>query len=125
MSLHADDSHTDADVDNDVQKLAAALQKLENIVDVLSAAVDELLEELHYLLSKPSVCNAKNVIHEILNRYDLQLDWSVTEKLTSAVCLIQFLMQLVKDIHFEHNLIARLTTNSISKLLNRFWIFDD
>ncbi len=44
MSLHADDSHTDADVDNDVQKLAAVLQKLENIVDVLSAAVDELLK---------------------------------------------------------------------------------
>lgn len=68
-------------------KLAAVLLKLENIFHVPSAAVSELLEELHYLLSTASLCNARSVIDEIMIRHHLQIDQSVTEELASAVCV--------------------------------------
>lgn len=38
------------------QKFAALLLKLENIFHVPSASIDELLEELQYLLSAASLC---------------------------------------------------------------------
>ncbi len=68
------------------QKIAAVLLKLENIFHVPSAAIDELLEEFQYLLSTASLCSTRNVIHDTLNSYNLQIDRSVIEELASALC---------------------------------------
>lgn len=68
------------------QKIASVLLKLENIFHVPSAAVDELLEELQFLLGTGSLCSTRNVIRDTLNSYNLQVDQSVIEELASAVC---------------------------------------
>lgn len=68
------------------QKLAAVLLKLENIFHVPSAAIDELLEELQYLLSTASLGSTTNVIQDTLKNYSLQVDQSVIEELASALC---------------------------------------
>ncbi|XP_028455078.1 uncharacterized protein LOC114569461 [Perca flavescens] len=88
-----DESQSDIDLDKSKdqpeiieQKIAAVLLKLENIFHVPSAAIDELLEEFQYLLSTASLCSTRNVIHDTLNSYKLQVDQSVIEELASALC---------------------------------------
>ena len=61
------------------------LLKLENIFQVPSTAVDELLEEFKYLLSEASLNSTRNVIHDTLNSYNLQEGQSVIDKLASAL----------------------------------------
>lgn len=61
------------------------LLKLENSFHVPSAPIDELLEEFQYLLSTAPLCSTRNVIHDTLNSYNLQIDQPVTEELASAL----------------------------------------
>lgn len=73
--------------ENTEHKLAAALLKLENIFHVPSAAVDEFLEELQYLLSTASLCSTTKVIHDTLNSYNFQVDESVIKELASVLVI--------------------------------------
>ena len=47
--------------------------------------VDELLEEFQYLLSEESLNSTRNVIHDTLNSYKLQVGQSVIDELASAL----------------------------------------
>lgn len=51
-----------------------------------SAAVDEFLEKLEYLLSTGSLSNTEKVIKNSLNSNNLQVDKSVITKLAFALC---------------------------------------
>lgn len=69
------------------QKLAALLLKLENIFHVPSAAIDELLEELQFLLSTASLCSTTDVIQDTLRSYSLQVDQTFIKELASTLCV--------------------------------------
>lgn len=56
------------------QKLALILLKLENCFHVPSAAVDQLLTELHYLLGSALVPISHNILVDFFNNHNLQLD---------------------------------------------------
>lgn len=68
------------------QKLAAVLLKLENIFHLPSAAVEELLEELQYLLGTASLCSTAKVIQDTVSSQSLQIDHSVIQELASLLC---------------------------------------
>ncbi|XP_041843488.1 uncharacterized protein LOC121641437 [Melanotaenia boesemani] len=67
-------------------KLAAVLLKLENIFHVPSTAIDELLEELQFLLSTTSLCSTAKIIQETLSSHSLQIEQSVIKELASLLC---------------------------------------
>ncbi|XP_054872338.1 uncharacterized protein LOC129350316 [Amphiprion ocellaris] len=72
-SSQSDDISTTQDQKDIVeQKLAAVLLKLGNIFHVPSAAFDELLEELQYLLSTACFHSTTNLIQDTLNSYSLE-----------------------------------------------------
>ncbi|XP_051800542.1 uncharacterized protein LOC127532612 [Acanthochromis polyacanthus] len=67
------------------QQLAAALLKLECLVHVPGTAIDEFLQELHYLINSASVPLSRSVVTNILQHYNLQVDDSVVKEITKAV----------------------------------------
>ena len=69
------------------QKLAALLLKLENIFHVPSVAIDELLEELQYLLSTASLCSTTDVIQDTLSSHSLHVDHTFMKELASTLCV--------------------------------------
>lgn len=96
------------------KKVATVLLKLENIFHVPSAAVDELLEEIQYLLSTASLCNTRNVLHDTLKSYDLQVDPSVIEELASVLCTSTPVYKSIgKGRPWQHPLCAKSTTKTI------------
>lgn len=56
------------------QKLAFVLLKLENCLHVPASAVDELLNELHYLVSSALVPVANNILSDFFTNNNLQVD---------------------------------------------------
>ena len=67
-------------------KLASVLLKLENIFLVSNAAIDELLQELNYLIDSLSLPITQNTINQVLQDNGCQFDQSVVKKLASALC---------------------------------------
>lgn len=67
-------------------KIASVLLKLEHIFLVSNAAVDELLQELNYLIGSVSVAITQKTISQILQDNGCQFDQSVVEKLASVLC---------------------------------------
>nr|XP_024655854.1 uncharacterized protein LOC106676402 [Maylandia zebra] len=76
---------------------ASLLLKLENYFHVPSIAIDELLSELHYLISCASVPLTNQVIVDILKNHNLCLDQPVIEELTKAVSFNPLLKAIEKD----------------------------
>lgn len=68
------------------QKIASVILKLEHILFVPATAIDELLQELHYLLSSPSVPITFNSLSNILENHCVQVDESVVKELAQEVC---------------------------------------
>lgn len=81
----------DGTVDNLPQliekKLAVILLKLEHIFYIPAKGVDELLEELHFLLSSASAPVTKHTITEIFNSHNLHIVQAVIEELATSVCV--------------------------------------
>lgn len=50
------------------------------------AAVDELLDKFQNLLGTAYLCNTRKVLHDTLKIYNLQVDHSISEELTSVLC---------------------------------------
>lgn len=62
------------------------LLKLEHIFLVSQAAVDELLQELNYLIGSLSLLITQKTISQVLQDNGCQFDQSVVEKLASVLC---------------------------------------
>nr|XP_054599134.1 uncharacterized protein LOC107389155 isoform X1 [Nothobranchius furzeri]XP_054599135.1 uncharacterized protein LOC107389155 isoform X1 [Nothobranchius furzeri] len=67
-------------------KLASVLLKLESVFLVSNAAVDELLQELSYLIGSLCVPVTKNTVVQILQQNNCPFDHLLVENLASAVC---------------------------------------
>jgi hypothetical protein len=94
-SANIDDSQSDADSDIDYsedlpevveKKLASVLLKLENIFHVPSIAVDDLVEELHYLLSTVSVPITSSRLSDFFKNKDIEVDGVVVNELADLLC---------------------------------------
>lgn len=67
-------------------KLALVLLKLENIYLVLNTAIDELLQELSYLIGTVSLPITQKTLNEILQTHSCEFDQSIVEKLANVLC---------------------------------------
>ncbi|XP_023198103.1 uncharacterized protein LOC111610076 [Xiphophorus maculatus] len=67
-------------------KLASVLLKLESSFLVSNAAIDELLQELNYLIGSLSLPVTCRTVTQILHDHLCQFDQSVIEKLARALC---------------------------------------
>ncbi len=95
-SADIDESLSDADSDIDdsedlpeiiEKRLASVLLKLENIFHVPSTAVDELVEELHYLLSTVSVPVTCSSLSDFFKNKNIQVDSViVVNELADLLC---------------------------------------
>jgi len=63
------------------EKLAFVLLKLENFFHLPASAVDELLNELHYLVSSALVPVANNILADFFNNHNLQVDQLLIKEL--------------------------------------------
>lgn len=88
------DEHVDPAIDSDPVnlekeielKLALVLLKLENIYLVSNRAIDELLQELSYLIGSVSLPITQKTLTEILQEHSCEFDQSIVEKLANALC---------------------------------------
>ena len=69
------------------RKIAVILLRLENIFHIPAKGVDELLEELHFLLSSASVPVTKRTVTEIFKSHNLLIGQAVIEELANSVCV--------------------------------------
>lgn len=69
------------------RKIAVIFLKLEHIFHIPAKAVDELLEELHFLLSSASAPFTKRTITEIFKSHNLHIGQAVIEELANSVCV--------------------------------------
>lgn len=68
-------------------KLAAVLLKLENVFLVPSSAVNELLEELQYLLGTVTAPITQETITNFLRDHNCQVDESLLKELSTVLCI--------------------------------------
>ena len=68
------------------QKIASVLLKLEHILFVPATAIDELLQELHFLLSFSSVPITFNGLSDIFKNHCVEIDESIVKELAQEVC---------------------------------------
>lgn len=87
------DTDADSDIDNSEdlpeiveKKLGSVLLKLENIFHVPSTAIDELVDELHYLLSTVSVPITSSTISDFFQSKNLEVDSLVIKELADSLC---------------------------------------
>ena len=67
------------------QKLAFVLLKLENCFHVSASAVDELLNELHYLVSSALMPVANNIVADFFRKYNLRVDHLLIKELKGTL----------------------------------------
>lgn len=76
-----------ADLNNVFElKLASVLLKVENVFLVPSVAVNELLEELQYLIGTVSVPVTQKTVFHFLQDHNFQIDESVVKELATVLC---------------------------------------
>lgn len=68
------------------QNIASVLLKLEHVFFVPATAIDELLQELHYLLSSVCVPITFNSLCRILKKCSVPANESIVKELAEAVC---------------------------------------
>lgn len=78
-------------------KIASVLLKLENIYLVSNAVVNELLQELNYLLGSLSLPITQGTISQVLQEHGCQFDTSIVEKLASALCETNPVKKVIGD----------------------------
>lgn len=69
-----------------IEKIACLLLKLENIVHTPKAVIDEILSELHYILSTVSLPVMRNIVSDIFQSHKLQIEESVVDELSTLLC---------------------------------------
>ena len=79
------------------EKFAAVLLKLENILHVPRNAVDELLQDLHFLMSSASQTTLNTIVSDFCTKHNLALDAKETEELASAFCFANPLTKAIGD----------------------------
>lgn len=80
-----DHTVTHSEVPSAIQKqLAAALLKLEHLVHVPGTAIDDFLQELHFLLNTASASLFQGSLSTIFERHKLQVDDSVISEIVTA-----------------------------------------
>ena len=79
------------------EKFAAVLLKLENILHVPSSAVDELLQDLHFLMSSASLTPLNALVSDFFTKHNLGLNAAEIEELASAVCISNPLTKAIGD----------------------------
>lgn len=62
------------------EKIACLLLKLENIVHTSKAVIDEILSELHYILSTVSLPVTRSIVSDIFQSHKLQIEESVVDE---------------------------------------------
>lgn len=67
-------------------KLASVLLKLEHVFLVPGVAIDDLLQELQYLISTVSVPVVNQTIQQVLQEHNLQVDKVVVDELATFLC---------------------------------------
>lgn len=80
-----DDSEMANDTDVVVQNLAAMLLKLEHLVHVPSLAIDDFLEEMHYLLNSVSVPLSVASVQQVLEKHELRVDECVIKEIADTI----------------------------------------
>ncbi|XP_034080784.1 uncharacterized protein LOC117551836, partial [Gymnodraco acuticeps] len=68
------------------EKIACILLKLENIVHIPKTVIDEVLSELHYILSTSSLPVTRAIVSDVLQSHKLQVEDSVVGELSTALC---------------------------------------
>ncbi|KAF3851433.1 hypothetical protein F7725_013205 [Dissostichus mawsoni] len=68
------------------EKIAGILLKLENIVHIPKAVIDEVLSELHYILSTASLPVTKAIVSDVFQSHKLQVEESVVDELSTVLC---------------------------------------
>lgn len=76
------------------EKVACILLKLENIVHIPKSAVDEVLSELHYILSTASIPITKAVVSDLFQSHNIQVEESVVDELSTVICTSNPLAEL-------------------------------
>lgn len=69
------------------RRIVVILLKLEHIFHIPAKGVDELLEELHFLLSSASLPLTKRTITDIFKSHNLHIGQAVIEELANSVCI--------------------------------------
>lgn len=78
---------TEIDLPNVIEeKIACILLKLENIVHIPKAIVDEVLSELHFILSTASLPATKAVVSNVFQNHKVQVEESVIHELAAVLC---------------------------------------
>lgn len=68
-----------------VKKCATVLLKLEVSSHVSTCAIDELLEELHFILSSAVVPTSNTLAADIFRKHNLQINQSIINKLSATL----------------------------------------
>lgn len=75
------------DLAKDIEEnVASVLLKLEHILFVPATPINELLHQLHYLLSSPSVPITFDSVYDVLKNHRVQVDESLVKELAQEVC---------------------------------------
>ena len=74
------------------QQLAAALLKLEYLVHVPGTAIDEFLQELHHLISSPTIPLSSSIVSDIFQSNNIHID-SVANLATFQTLLATFIVK--------------------------------
>lgn len=69
------------------EKVGCLLLKLENILHVSTVALDELVDELHFLLKSASIPIVQTTISDVFRNHSLSVDETVIKELACAVCV--------------------------------------
>ncbi|XP_035848765.1 uncharacterized protein LOC118493311 [Sander lucioperca] len=68
------------------EKIGCILLKLENIVHIPKAVIDEVLSELHYILSTASLPVTKSIVSDVFQSHKLQVEESVVDEVSTVLC---------------------------------------
>lgn len=79
------------------ERLAAVLLKLENVLHVPSSVVDELLQDLHFLMSSASLPALHAIVSDFCTKHNLGLNETEIVELASAACVSNPLTKSIGD----------------------------
>lgn len=65
------------------ENIACILLKLENIVHIPKAVIDEVLSEVHYILSTAFLPVTKAIVSDVFQSHKLQVEESVVDELST------------------------------------------
>lgn len=68
------------------ENIACLLLRLENIVHTPKTVIDDILSELHYILSTACLPVTKGIISDIFQRHDQEIEESVVDDLSTLLC---------------------------------------